>query len=351
MSTLVRAQSLAELGRFAEARAEVSRYLGTQPDSVAGLCLLGLCELRLNNLTETLRATQRALAQDPESEWALRLRAHALSKQGREREAVASAEAAVKVAPQFWETHYSLAFVLREHSDGTLATRAYESARRAVELAPHDPRAHVMVGLTASNLGRPNEERESYQEALRLDPAHATALNNLAAMDINSRRLASGARNLVAGLRLAPGEELLQQNLDAVGLRLMVRLLNVMLLTGVLGMIVAGSLADGAWWARATTGCVLLGAYTLVVVTTMRHLPSGARRHLRGLPRRMTAQQRLVGIALVVFTIAILIAAFGPGQLWLIGAGSMGVIVRIFQIVLVVSIIRGVIGWVGRRRL
>ena len=347
MGSLARAQGLADLGRPAEARAELARYLATEPHSVAALCLLARCELELGDPAATLRATESALAVAPESEWALRLRALALSTQSRHRDAVATADAAVRVDPHDWTNHYVLAQVLLAAADSRQG--AYEAARRAVELAPHEAQAHVVLGMAASALKRKAEERAAYEEALRLNPESAIALNNLAAMDIDSARLGRAARNVTAGLSLSPSEEILQRNLDAVALRLMVRLMNVVLLTGFLPLVLVLAATDNAWWARATVGVVQLCTYALVAWLTLRYLPPGARRHLRGLPRRMTGGQRFYAGVLVVLVLALMVTAFAPGSLWVAGAGVIAVIIQMFQVLLVIWIVRAAVGWLRRR--
>jgi tetratricopeptide (TPR) repeat protein len=341
MTALARAQVLVDLGRHTEARAALAPHLANEPDSLTGLYLLAQCELALGDSTAALAAADRAIAVAPEAEWALRLRALALADLGRHRAAREAAKAAIRIDPGNWLTHYVLAIVSQKGA----FDEAYPAARRAVELAPHEAEAHVMVGITAAGLGHKKEARAAYHEALRLDPESATALNNLAAMDINRARLGSAARNVTAGLRVDPSAALLQRNLDVVVLRLMSRLLNLMLLTGFLPMVLIAGAAHHAWWARASVGAVQVTVYTVVIWSTARHLPRGATRHLRGLPRRMTGGQRVFGVVLVLLAVALLFMAFAPGSLWLAGAGVLALMIRGFQLLLVFW----VISWVARK--
>ncbi|MCT2587853.1 tetratricopeptide repeat protein [Actinophytocola gossypii] len=341
MATLAKANALIDLGRHAEARTEITGYLAGEPDSVTALCLLARCELRLGDADAAVDAADRALATEPESGWALRLRALALSTRGDHRDAAATAVEAVRTDAQEWLNHYVHARTLLAAGD---ARGGHDAARRAVELAPHEADAHLMLGVAARARRRRSEERAAYQEALRLDPESSDALNNLAAMDIDRARLGRAARAVTAGLRLNPTEETLRRNLDAVALRLMGRLLVVVLVTGVLPMVVFLASEVDTWWVRASVGVVQLGAYTFVAWLTLRHLPAGARRHLRGLPGRMSWPQRLLGVVLVVFTLALMFAAFAPGRVWMAGAGVMaailGLILRGLQIAFVVWLVR-----------
>lgn len=314
-AALERAHALTDVGRYAEARGDVSRHLAGEPDSPEGLCLLVLCELELGRPREALQAAERAVAAAPQSmwaAWALRLRALALHALGRSYDAECAALDAVRTDPHDWSNHHTVAQVLLERdpavSTSESLARAYEAAWRAVELAPHEPSAHVVIGLALGRLGRPDDERRAYERALQLDPQNAMAVNNLAAMDIDKVRLGTGIKKIVSGLRLEPNERVLQQNLDIIALRTMQLLAGVTLLS--LFVLLGITALGGQWQYRAGLGIILLIGYAALIWWPLRHLPSGARRHLRGLPRRMTALQRLFGAGLVVGALAVLAGAF-----------------------------------------
>lgn len=350
---LTRARALTDLGRHTEARTELSRHLAVTPNSMEGLCLLAMCELALGDAPAALRAADAAVAAAPYSDWALRLRALALSKLDRRADARESAEAAVRLDPNDFANHHTVAHVLHDYPDGDRRKpeelkRAREAALRAVELAPHEPAAHLIAGLTAGALELRAAERASYEEALRLDPNNAMAMNNLAAMDADGYRLGRATRRIVAGLRMDPQEEILRRNLDAVAVQLIRRVFNVMLLSGLL-LFVAFGVGKDAWAPRAGVGALLICGYVLVGWLTLRHLPRGARRHLRGLPKRMTVGQRVLSVGLVVFSVAILAAAFAPGKAAGFGALVMVVVIRIVQICFVMWLIAWVVGKVRRR--
>lgn len=310
MSSLDRARVLADLGRHAEARAEVAAHLAGEPASVAGLCLLAHCDLALDDPRAALAATESALAVAPEEEWALRLRALALADVGRTRAAREAAQAAVRADPQGWRAHVALAEVQARAGDNA---EAYVAALRAVELAPHEADAHVMRGTTLAALGEKKAAQAAYREALRLDPESANALNNLAVLDLGSARLGRAARHVTAGLRLAPSAEHLQRNLDLVVSRLLVRLLNVLVLTGLLPMVLITATEDHTWGARAAVGAVQVCVFPVVTWLTLRHLPRGARRHLLW---RMDTVERWLGVVLVALTAVLLLMALVPGSLW-----------------------------------
>ena len=123
---------------------------------------------------------------------------------------------------------------------------------------------------------------------------------------------------------------------------MLARVFNVNLIAGAVLLLVSGA-THGVWPARAGVGAAIIVADVLVVWLTLRHLPGGARRHLRGLPRRMTTRQRVVGVALVLGTLGLLALAFIPASTpWLRPSRSM----------VAVLVIRAVIWMViaGRRQ-
>jgi len=348
MTSLHRARVLMDLGRHTEARAELAAHLAGQPDSVLGLCMLAHCELVSGEPGAALATTGRVIAAAPEAEWALRVRSLALVRLRRYRDARAAARAAVLADPDNWRTHYVRAVV---HAETAAYEEAHAMATRAAELAPHEADVHVMLGLSLAGLGRHDEARAAYQEALRLDPESARALNNLAAVDLRSARLGPAARNLAAGLRLAPNDELLQRNLDVVALRLSRRLL-MLVMPGLLAIALVPSGVDHAWWARATTGAVLLCLYGVVAWSTLRHVPAGARRHLRGLPRRMPTPERVLGVMLLVLGTLSLFLAFAPGPAWDAVARALGAVLRSphFQLLVALWVVMGIIVRLRPRR-
>lgn len=350
--SIARAQALTEVGRHADARAELRRHLALAPESVDALCLLAMCELELREYSAALRAADAAVAVAPYLDWALRLRALALSKLGRHAEAEEAALAAVRLDPEDFANHHTVAHVLHDFTNGRRLMpaelmRARNAALRSVELAPNEPAAHLISGLTAGAVGQRDVERACYEEALRLDPSNAMAMNNLAAMDADRARLGSAAKRIVAGLRMDPQEEMLRRNLDGIALRLIRRVFNVMLLSGVL-IFVVFAVSEGAWLPRAVVGVLSICGYALVAWLTLRHLPQGARRHLRGLFRRMTTGQRLMSIGAAVFGTGILITCFVPGDAAFVGVVVMGVIIRVAQVLFVVWLLSLVVRGASR---
>jgi Tfp pilus assembly protein PilF len=310
---LARAHSYVELGRWQAATTELGLVLAGEPRSAEALCLLAQCRLQLRDDDEARRAAESALAVAPDDEWAHRLRSLALQRLGRHHEATVAAWEAVRLAPQVADTHARYAAALLQL--GAPPDEARAAADRAVALAPHSPGAHVVQGVAAGRQGRVVEERDAYRRALELDPTDATALSNLAAVDANRGRLGGAARFLTAALRNDPHHQSALALLDVVGVRLLRRLTVVTVMGGLVAAFLALAQRDGAGgtsWMRGLAGLATLATCALVARATLRHLPTGAHRHLRGLPRRLSWFDRLVGLGLCLAVVSMLGAAFLP---------------------------------------
>jgi tetratricopeptide (TPR) repeat protein len=61
-------------------------------------------------------------------------------------------------------------------------------AQRAVDLDPELPRAHNVLGISHSGLGRPDAAKEAYLQAVRLNPSYSSPLNNLGFDALNMGR-------------------------------------------------------------------------------------------------------------------------------------------------------------------
>ena len=115
--------------------------------------------------------------------------------------------------PYAWSSHYILCQALL--SGRRPRTRqAYEAAQEARDLAPWNPDTHNLVGMCAADLKRPDEAEAAYREALRLDPQHAYAMNNLAALALDRGEFGSAGAGLTAAAQTTPQEEVIRANLD-----------------------------------------------------------------------------------------------------------------------------------------
>ena len=128
-----------------------------------------------------LEAARRALDLDRRSEsgadWGYRLASLAFERLGRDAEAVAAAEEAVRLAPGSWAARMRLGAALRRVPGRWRESRA--QAARAVRYAPEEPDPHVLAGDLALLRGEYPGARVAYREALRRLPDHPGARINL----------------------------------------------------------------------------------------------------------------------------------------------------------------------------
>ncbi|TKK77138.1 hypothetical protein FDA94_38445, partial [Herbidospora galbida] len=76
-------------------------------------CGVAAARLRRDRPEEALEAARQAVDRDPHGEWGHRLASLALERLGRDSEAVASAQEAVRLAPGSWAARLRLAGALR----------------------------------------------------------------------------------------------------------------------------------------------------------------------------------------------------------------------------------------------
>lgn len=332
-----RAEALLDLDRWDEAAAAAGRALAAQPDDPAALCVLSRAHLGAERLPEAYQAAVRAVAVEPASLPAHLLVSLAASGGGDHHTALAAADEAVRLDPEVAVSHLTRARALL--GLGWLREAA-EAARQGVRLAPHDPAGHNTLGAALHQARDRKGARAAYEQALRVDPSYALTHSNLAQLDLERRRLGRGARGMVTALRLDPQDRLLQANLDVLGDRLLTRLFNAMLLTAfvlVLALVV-GPPGGSGQLLRAGLGVALIGLYAAVVWSTLRHLPPGMRRRLRGLPLR--SERRWRWVLLAVLSAGMLTVAFAPGDAALVGLTLVLLVVRVMQFLLVVALVR-----------
>ena len=188
--SLARAEALVELRRYAEAESLLGHVLAARPDDHRAWCVLALVHDGLGQATRMLEAANRAVALAPEEEWGHRLASIALARLRQLEEAVRAAGEAVRLDPNGWRTHVLYSLVAAQVP--RLAQDAYRAAQRATELAPHSSDAHFALGLTSDATGRHEEVAEHYRQALRLDPEHVNALNNLTNLERHPARQQGG---------------------------------------------------------------------------------------------------------------------------------------------------------------
>jgi tetratricopeptide (TPR) repeat protein len=159
-----RAELLADLGRYAEAAAELSE---APPGDAAAFTLLARIRLAAGSPADALAAADTAVAAAPSDLDALIVRGLALADLGRVDEAAEQAERILRRGRGNGYACTSAAAILAAGRTGQVAL---DAAWEGVRLAPDQPRAHLVLGVVASRLGLKEIAERAYQEALALDP-------------------------------------------------------------------------------------------------------------------------------------------------------------------------------------
>jgi Flp pilus assembly protein TadD len=283
------ALGLIDAGRADEAIGVLGRFLAEHPTDVTTLGLLSLAHLRARRWAEALRVADQAIGLDPGHLPAWQRRSIALIELDRTTEAQEAAAEYLRLAPDDWHAHYTMARVLRPVRGRR--QQALWHASRAVELAPQNADAHNLLGAVYRAIeDRANAER-AYRTALAIDPSHALARSNLALSTLGR----VGTDEVLAGLSAAaasdPQQLVIHRNMALVAVLGLVRraarvaLIDLM----VVGFVLSSTQRSGAVATRLVVlGLVVVGWAALVgwwrgrLARYLRSLVPGAVRTLLG---------------------------------------------------------------------
>ncbi|MEF2976570.1 tetratricopeptide repeat protein [Subtercola sp. YIM 133946] len=291
-AALTHARTYLSLGKPADALAALAPHLASHPDDERGLCLASQAHLVSGDAARALDAAQHAAALTPDNEWAWRLVALSYSKLGHHPEARAAAANAQAIAPQLWVTHAQVAQV--DIAAKRITPESQHAAREATRLAPLEPDAHLTAGNVALAQNDWANAESSFRSALRLEPGHAAARNNLSLVMLRRGRAGSAAAGFVDILSTDPDSEVAVRNLRAVA-AVALRHIHFILWVAFAVVTVAfssasepdGSPAYGVIWSDFLGGVALVsGVIILVYVLRMRRA-AGARfgQFVRSVPR------------------------------------------------------------------
>jgi Flp pilus assembly protein TadD len=334
---LLHAEQLLDLRRDAEAERRFRDVLTSDPESVQALLGLGRALNRQDKHEEAEQVVRSALALEPEHEGGHHVLVDVLCDRRDGAAAVAAAERGLELAPHDFTSHY-------QHARALLSVRrprvrdAYDAAVRAVNLAPHSPDAHNLVGLCLDALGDNDGAQAAFRNALAIDPHHTLAQNNLAASEMDRGRLGRAAGLLRSAVGNDPQEKRLRQNLDVVllllGRRVLWSLFGAAIVLGIL------LVTEAPWWTRALSGTAYVGVLALLLQRVRVQLPRGVGQWGRGIWGRVTWQGKyLIGL-LALLSVGVLLLAFAPYPVAAAAGIVLGSTLRVLGIVCV-------IGWIG----
>ncbi len=247
----VLARAYADAGKIPEAAYHVGELLRRDPDHVSGLLLRGRLKERVNRFDEALRDYERAVELQPQDTWARlslgelllhfkrptdaaehfeylerRLPGNAAVRLGvaRCRRGLGRTDEAVRTLDALLAEHPREPLVLTERGQLALELGSPDGAepllRRAVELAPYDPRANYSLYQCLQQLGREQEAAkfldqmrrgeadqkryvELVQEVLKAEQAPAQRCE-LGVICLRTGREEEGVNWLLSSLREGP---------------------------------------------------------------------------------------------------------------------------------------------------
>ncbi|MEV6862567.1 tetratricopeptide repeat protein [Streptosporangium subroseum] len=151
--------------------------LSPSPDGPREWCVTAVTLLGHDQPEAALDAARKAVDLDPGADWGYRLASLSFERLGRDAEAVAAAEEAVRLAPGSWVARLRLGAALRRVPGRW--RESWAQAARAVRYAPEEPDAHVLVGDLALLRGEHRRAETAYRNALRRLEDHPGARINL----------------------------------------------------------------------------------------------------------------------------------------------------------------------------
>lgn len=261
--------------KYERAREILSRSLAHNPNDSDLLATYARAEVALGNYGPGARSAYAALSGAPDNEFAMRLYALSLYGVGRHNDGLWMAWRAVTSHPNEPAPLRLYALLLQK-------TRQLRSALdvidRALRLDPHSVEALIRRGSILGDMGLREESEASYRAALRLDPANAVALNDLAVQRLGHFKFGRALQGFLGAAGSDPEYgELSRRNIGVV-LRKVLTLVTVG--AGTLGVLLG--FAAGAYYQGHSSAAlrVLVGLLTATLIAGIRWL-------LRAIPRQV----------------------------------------------------------------
>lgn len=220
---LRQADLLLQLRRPAGAVRAATLAVAAEPENARAWGCLAGCLDECGDHAGALAAITRAVSLEPsEADWHLQT-SRSLSALNIVRGSIEAAEEAVRLAPWNSDTYAQLATALaaRGHGGRVFALqlpgdlrKAEQHAQRAISLSTGSVTAQFAAAFVATAAGRHRVARRRYLQVLRLDPQNASAINNLAAVDMHRLRLGRSGAGFVRALQTDPSLDLARTNVS-----------------------------------------------------------------------------------------------------------------------------------------
>ncbi|MDQ3713800.1 MAG: hypothetical protein M3388_16485 [Acidobacteriota bacterium] len=173
---LERADYLIEINRWREAIVEITKHLSSFPDDYYALCQMAFCRYELNELKPALEFTKKAIAAEPELEWAYRLQSLIFGASGNNSKALELAEICVEKAPYFIASLQTLAYA---QINKFLLDDANNTTDIMLEIAPEANETHDACGYLAMKNENWAAAKKHFKLSLQIESLSYFTLNNL----------------------------------------------------------------------------------------------------------------------------------------------------------------------------
>lgn len=196
------AESHALLGNHSEAANEYIRAADVLPDSIDVQLKAGEYLLAVGRPNDALARADAALKLSPNHVEAHILRGTALAGEKHFDQAISEIEEAIRLDPERGHSYAQLGVVQSARGRATEAENAF---RAAVKLAPRDARSHLALATFLWTAGRLAEAEQSFVAAWHLNPKDAQTNRVLAIFSLVTERTAEAEKYLRQLVETAPG--------------------------------------------------------------------------------------------------------------------------------------------------
>lgn len=324
---LERARLLLDLGRPREAADLASRVVAAQPGDADGWVVLARSLESMDQPARALEVANRAIGLDPNAAEPHLIASRALRALMNMPLAIKAGQEAVRLAPMEAAAHVNLAIALASKSRGHLSAfghvrprhlrLAAQHAAHAVRLAPYSTSGHFASGFVAAAASRRRLALQNYRQVLKIDPQHAAAHNNIAAIELGRGRLTKGGSGFARALSSDPSMQLARSNMRTTARRLSLRFhavgWSIYVIFG------AGIPASNdhrytvQWSPRLGLALIVAGLYVSIAAFAWRRLDPRIRRFARGLVRD-GVRVRMALTADAVTAVCFVILILGQGS-------------------------------------
>lgn len=195
-------QHLLTQGKTVEARADFEAVLAADPGNLQIIAHLIAVDLKEEKPADAMARVDAYIAEHPDSNDALRLKAELYHRAGDLKNAEAAALQALTIKPDDLLAYGIIVNVLIQ--DGK-SDEAVAQLRKLITNDPDNSRARMHLALLLQQQGKSDEARAAYEDVLKLAPDSAAALNNLAYLESSNPKLLTSARDhAVRARQVAP---------------------------------------------------------------------------------------------------------------------------------------------------